>query len=325
MNKILNINDYKNIVYSLVGNEYTVLSEHYVDSSTKLEMIHNYCGHKFKVTPNKFLNVGTRCPICSRHSFTPKSYAKWVLSNTKGKIKVLDDYIDFNTPLHYQCLKHNYVFYRSPISFRRSTYKCKMCKYDHISKKQRKSNILFLHELSNRHPNIVALEKYKSTHKKIKFKCLKCNHCFCAEPNSILRISGCPYCRASHGEEIIGSFLDKMKIKYEYAKRFPQCKGKRLLHYDFFLPDIRTLIEYDGLQHYKSIEFFGGKEKLKVQQKHDQIKNDYALNNGFLLYRIPYTNSDRKLRNIIFNICNTKGYTQYLITEGNAHKPRYLV
>lgn len=42
-------------------------------------------------------------------------------------------------------------------------------------------------------------------------------------------------------------------------------------------------------------------------------------------YTVLNTNSDRKLRNIIFNICNTKGYTQYLITEGNAHKPRYLV
>lgn len=73
MNKILNINDYKNIVYSLVGNEYTVLSEHYVDSSTKLEMIHNYCGHKFKVTPytnsdRKLRNIIFN--ICNTNGYT---------------------------------------------------------------------------------------------------------------------------------------------------------------------------------------------------------------------------------------------------------------
>jgi uncharacterized protein YbbC (DUF1343 family) len=33
-------------------------------------------------------------------------------------------------------------------------------------------------------------------------------------------------------------------------------------------------IEYDGKQHFSSIDFFGGEEKLRITQEHDRIKNE---------------------------------------------------
>ena len=35
-------------------------------------------------------------------------------------------------------------------------------------------------------------------------------------------------------------------------------------------------IEFDGIQHFKPIEYWGGIEKLKTTQKHDKIKNRYC-------------------------------------------------
>lgn len=45
------------------------------------------------------------------------------------------------------------------------------------------------------------------------------------------------------------------------------------------------LIEFDGEQHFKNVEHWGG---LELQQQRDGIKNQYALQNNIPLVRIPY-------------------------------------
>lgn len=56
-------NDFKKVVFNLVGTEYTFL-EPYINNSTKIKVKHNTCGHTYKVRPNDFLN-GRRCPYCN--------------------------------------------------------------------------------------------------------------------------------------------------------------------------------------------------------------------------------------------------------------------
>ena len=48
------------------------------------------------------------------------------------------------------------------------------------------------------------------------------------------------------------------------------------------------MIEYDGEQHYKAIDCWGGEKALKRCQKRDEIKNKYCKKNGITLIRIPY-------------------------------------
>jgi len=52
------------------------------------------------------------------------------------------------------------------------------------------------------------------------------------------------------------------------------------------------LIEYDGEQHYKSVEFWGGEETLRYIQTNDSIKNAYCVKNSIPLLRIPYWEKD---------------------------------
>lgn len=58
-----NLKEFKEDVYRLVENEYTVLGE-YVNSNTKLKMKHNLCGCEYYVRPYNFLS-GYRCPKCA--------------------------------------------------------------------------------------------------------------------------------------------------------------------------------------------------------------------------------------------------------------------
>jgi len=47
-------------------------------------------------------------------------------------------------------------------------------------------------------------------------------------------------------------------------------------------------IEYDGVQHFKSIDYFGGENGFKKRQQNDKIKNIYCIKNKIKLLRIRY-------------------------------------
>ena len=77
-------------------------------------------------------------------------------------------------------------------------------------------------------------------------------------------------------------------MKYVPQKKFEGCKDKDYLKFDFYIPDLNTCIEFDGIQHYESFNFFGGESGLKDTQRRDSIKNDFCYKNNIYLIRIPY-------------------------------------
>ena len=91
--------------------------------------------------------------------------------------------------------------------------------------------------------------------------------------------------KPSKGEQEIMTLLRKASIPCEREKIFDDFINAR---YDFYLPTMNILIEYDGMQHFKWITFFNKTrtEFLKYQEK-DRQKNNYALSHKYLLYRIP--------------------------------------
>ena len=97
-------------------------------------------------------------------------------------------------------------------------------------------------------------------------------------------------CLTSIGENNLINYLNNHNIEYEYQKRFDDLIGMNggFLSYDFYLPNYNLLIEFQGEQHEKPIEFFGGEEQFKIQQEHDRIKREYAKNNRYNLFEINY-------------------------------------
>lgn len=103
-------------------------------------------------------------------------------------------------------------------------------------------------------------------------------------------------CLKSKGEQLISFLLKENNIIFEQQKTFKDCtnpENTNLLFFDFYLPDYNCCIEYDGKQHFKSIDFYGGKEKFKRTQLLDSIKNEYCKNNNIKLIRIPFTDFDK--------------------------------
>ena len=64
-----------------------------------------------------------------------------------------------------------------------------------------------------------------------------------------------------------------------------------------FTYQIIICIEFDGIQHYKPVERFGGIKGFNEIVKNDNIKNNYCLLNNIKLIRISY--KDKKLINYI--------------------------
>lgn len=106
----------------------------------------------------------------------------------------------------------------------------------------------------------------------------------------------------SLGEIQIQEYLNDSGLNYKTQYSFKDCigVGKRVLRFDFYIPDKNLLIEYDGKQHYEPVEFFGGMESFEIQKKNDAIKTSYAKNNNIKLLRLPYTLSSDELKDELY-------------------------
>lgn len=157
--------------------------------------------------------------------------------------------------------------------------------------------------------NLICLKptKEKSVNRNIIWKC----QCQCKnktivyasvdELTSGKKVS-CGCLKVSKGELKIKEILKELNISFEEQKTFEDCIFINNLYFDFYLPDYNLLIEYDGEQHFKPIEFFGGKQKFEEQQKRDNFKNNYCLINNIRLIRIPYSDYQKITKEYIENI-----------------------
>jgi hypothetical protein len=119
----------------------------------------------------------------------------------------------------------------------------------------------------------------------------------------------------SKGEEKIKIFLQNRKINHVEQHTYEGCRNKYKLPFDFYLPDFNILIEYDGIQHFRSIDYFGGEESYKYRKMCDEIKNEYTQKNKIPLLRISYfdfENIENILSEFIRSYSTSSFYNPYL-------------
>lgn len=108
-------------------------------------------------------------------------------------------------------------------------------------------------------------------------------------------------------------WLNQNKILYVKEKIFENCRNKKPLPFDFYLPDFNACIEVDGIGHYRPVAFNGDKEKAKIiyeqRVENDKIKNNYCEQNNIPLLRLPFWVIEKEehnleLKNFILSIKN---------------------
>ena len=71
---------------------------------------------------------------------------------------------------------------------------------------------------------------------------------------------------------------------YQYR---PDWLGRQSL--DLYIPSLRTAIEYQGIQHYLPVEFFGGEDALSQRRDLDRVKKELCTANSVQLIEWPYS------------------------------------
>ncbi|MCK9477621.1 MAG: hypothetical protein M0R46_17025 [Candidatus Muirbacterium halophilum] len=274
------------------GDKYDYSLVEYVNNITKVKIICPIHG-VFEQIPKSHKN-GIGCKKCSgRYEMSKDDYikmAKKIHNNeydySLTNFSILTDKIKVICPKHgiFEPTAKNHIDKKS---------KCPQC---NIEKKSLTKDE-FVEKSKNVHGDDYdySLVEYKNNITKVKIICKKCNNYFLQTPNShYVKKQGCPFCKESKGEKTIKKYLDKKNIKYIRQKTFDGCKDLNLLPFDFYLPDYDMCIEFDGKQHFESIEYFGGDETLKYIKEHDKIKNIFCLSNGISLLRIRYDQNVEK-------------------------------
>jgi hypothetical protein len=168
-------------------------------------------------------------------------------------------------------------------------YICPECAREARMTPQRK----FIHRAKALHkhePYVYDAVVYKGSDTKVQILCTAHGPFWQTPHNHISYKQGCPECSASKGELAIVDYLEKIASNPQYYREhsFPDLLSdlNQPLRYDFWLPEHRILIEFDGPQHYRHIPKWQTKAQYKRLKMHDKMKDNYALKHNYHLIRI---------------------------------------
>jgi len=222
------------------------------------------CSQNYNYTNNEYIK---KCNIVHNNFY---DYSLTEYTNSYKKIKII-------CPIHgvFEQVANSHL----------DGVGCKKCYNEKMTYDTKKFIVLSNKKHNNKYD--YSLVEYKNSNGKVKINCPE-HGVFEQISSNHLRGQGCPMCNDSKGEKEIQLILDSKNIKYIKQHKFNDCKNIKTLPFDFYLPDYNMCIEFDGLQHFKPIEYFGGVATFDKIKINDKIKNDYCLEKNIKLLRIKY-------------------------------------
>jgi hypothetical protein len=113
--------------------------------------------------------------------------------------------------------------------------------------------------------------------------------------------------RVSKGFKIVGSYTNESILYVKLKEYFTECKvisqgrpewlGRQSL--DIYFPEYNIGVEYQGEQHFRPIDFFGGIEKFNLQKNLDEKKKELCISNNCSLIEVK---EDYVFEDLVFKI-----------------------
>jgi hypothetical protein len=275
--------EFKQILTDAHDGEIAALGS-YKNMGTKLRVVHT-CGNEWLSTPLRLIHRRQGCPYCAldKKRMSDTDFRERLDEVHDGEIVALERYVHSKQRMKVRHLVCGRQWSAEPRQIIRAG--CRHCAYQAL----KTTPLEFAEKLSLIHGDeIVILGAYKTVRDRVLLQ-HSCGHKWSAMPGDLVRRgTGCPQCASSKGNKRIFQLLTDAGVKFETEFRFETCRHRVALPFDFYIPALETLIEYDGEQHFKAIDFWGGEQGLKQRQQRDLIKNIWAASNGKRLYRIRY-------------------------------------
>lgn len=274
------------------GDEYTILGL-YIGCQSKIETKHNICGTIWYPNADDLLSKKI-CPKCGKEknclniTKSPEQFKIDFYEVSNGEYELLSEYTRSANKIKILHKKCSNTFEMTPNKFL-SGQRCPNCR---VNKKKTledfKQDMFSLYK-----DEFTVIGDFTNTYTKVKLKHNKCDNIISVKPSDfLLQKTYCKFCNQSALESSVDSCLKYLDIKYKTQVTFDDLKGVKgkLLSYDFyFVYNNKTyVVECQGEQHYKPIEYFGGIDKFKIQQIHDFYKENYAKKYDMYLIKISY-------------------------------------
>ena len=279
------------IIDERINNRKIIRIGDYIGMNIKIKWKCLVDGYEWETTPNIITHctgIGQGCPKCSKCAKLSNDIIDSRLSKVNTNIERTSDFKNTVSKMSWRCKKDGCEWLSLPLSILKG-HGCPEC-----SGNQKLTNEIIDTKLRKANRKIERISDFVHRTIKMKWKCKVDNHIWEAPPTHVMgRSSGCPICCASKGEQRIESFLINNSIEYIHNYKFDNCRFKNKLPFDFYIPTHNLCIEYDGEQHYKSVNHFGGQEKFQTRKKIDAIKTKFCQDNNIKLLRIPFWDANK--------------------------------
>ena len=243
-----------------------------------------YCQNNINKTTNEFINEAIQV-----HG-DKYDYSKVEYINNKTKVCII-------------CPEHG-EFWQIPKNHIHRGQGCPKCANIATGNRCKLNKLSFINKANQIHNYKYDYSKidYVNMKSKILIICPEHGEFWQIPTHHISMKCGCPKCNRSHLEEKIERVLIENNINFEYQKRFKWLNRQSL---DFYLPEYNIAIECQGEQHFKSIDYFGGKSRFQKQLKLDKQKKELCdKNNINLLYYTDFNKSDKDIIKTIDELLN---------------------
>lgn len=168
----------------------------YINASRPVDVKCLVCGYEWSPVASSLTSSGHGCPSCweRRRGVCLRSshddFMEKFLEKGNVNIEILGEYVTSKELIQVRCKLCGREWFSTPNQLLRGSG-CIVC-----SGKQKKSNEMFVKELSLKQPSLVLLSDYVDCNSKVKVHCSVCNYEWDVRPVNLVKNhpSGCPRC-----------------------------------------------------------------------------------------------------------------------------------
>ena len=295
------------------GDKYDYSKVKYINNKTKVCIICPIHG-EFYQAPAKHLMDSQGCPKCNKRgnkkkivkhvSFTDttdykEKFIKEATIKHNGKYDYSKvEYINNNKKVCIICPIHG-EFYQAP-HYHSAGRGCPKCGRKIITTET------FIESAKSIYGDSYIYSQTQYINRKTPIKIICPEHGeFQLSPLSFLtnkKSEHCPICatKKNVNETKLFEVLQKAFPMQKIIRGYRNYKILGRKEIDIYFPQLKIGIEYQGQQHFRSVDIFGGEETLQKQLKRDIIKIDECINNNIKLFHFSY--DTKNIENVDYHV-----------------------
>lgn len=280
-------------VEDLHPNKWRILGE-YKGAKKRVEAECLKCGTLVNNYAASYIQKHSGCRECARRKpksnrYTTEFVKRKIEDCSVGEYELIGEYVKSDVQIEIRHIKCGYKWRLYYGNFVNKGSRCPKCvgMYNMTAKEFNK----YVEDMTD--GEYTCLTPFYNNTQHVMMKHNHCGHAYAVTPKNFKKGRRCPQCRESFGETKIRRTLENLGVEYEQEKRL-QTGMLRPNHFrlDFYLPEYKNVIEYDGRQHFYPTETFGGVSAWKRTQMYDSMKYEMVLNLGWSIKLISFREFD---------------------------------